>query len=352
MSQRLYAAVMAGALFMVLLVAALALPVPYVVYSPGLTVDVLGEQDGQEIIQVSGHQTYRDGGELRMTTVYVTRAGHRVDLGDAVKAWLSPEEAIYPYDAIYAPDETEEESQRESAVQMVSSQDAAIASALRELGYQVSPVIEVLDVGPPAEGKLEVRDVLVEIGDTEITTPQSVVDAVDAAPVGEPLAVQVLRRGKPKTVEVTPTVVDGHKRLGIVVGPGFQFPFDVHVDIPESIGGPSAGLMFSLGIYDTLTPGSLTGGADVAGTGTVTAKGKVGPIGGIQQKIVGARDAGASLFLVPPGNCDEALQAPNGDMRLVKATTMHSALTSVEAWVADHDAELPVCTPDTAKASG
>ncbi len=346
MSQRVYAAVVAGVLFVALAIAAFALPVPYVVYSPGITVDVLGERDGKEIIQVSGHQTYRDDGQLRMTTVYVTQPGNGVGLLDAVKAWVSNEEAIYPYDSVYAPEETREDSRRESAVQMVSSQDAAVNTALRELGYETTPVIEVLDVskGLPADGKLKVRDVLTKIGDVAITTPQSVVKAVDAAPAGEPLEFKVLRAGKPTTVTITPKVVDGDKRIGIVPGPGFEFPFDVRVEIPDSIGGPSAGLMFSLAIYDTLTPGSLTDGAEVAGTGTVNPAGKVGAIGGIQQKIVAARNDGAKLFLVPAGNCAEAISAPQGDMRLVKAATMHDALTSLKAWAADHAADLPVCT--------
>ena len=100
-------------------------------------------------------------------------------------------------------------------------------------------------------------------------------------------------------------------RVGIVPGTGFTFPFDVHVNIDPDIGGPSAGLMFSLAIYDTLTPGSLTGDELVAGTGTIPDDGSVGPIGGIQQKIVAARDDGAELFLVPPDNCADALGAPN-----------------------------------------
>ena len=87
-------------------------------------------------------------------------------------------------------------------------------------------------------------------------------------------------------------------------------PFDVSVNINDDIGGPSAGLMFSLAIYDTLTPGSLTGGQVVAGTGTIDDGGQVGPIGGIQQKIAGAREAGAQLFLVPPDNCADAARAP------------------------------------------
>ena len=350
MTERLYAALLAGVLLTGLVVAALVLPLPYVTYQPGLTVDVLGEEGGSEIIQVSGHPVYRDDGQLRMTTVYVTQPGGRVSVFDAMRAWLSDEEAIYPYDAVYGPDETAEDSKTESAVQMVSSQDAATAVALEQLGVDVQPVVEVLNVsaGFPADGKLEVRDVLRKVGTTTITTPQDVVDAVDAAADGAPLVFEITRAGEPKSVSVTPKQVDGRWRIGVTTGPGYTFPFQVDVNIDPNIGGPSAGLMFSLAIYDTLTPGSLTDGATVAGTGTIDSEGKVGPIGGIQQKVVAARDAGAELFLVPADNCAEALGAPNGDMRLVRVATMPDALASIKAWDADPDADLPSCTKDAA----
>lgn len=346
MTQRVNATLTAVVLLFLLFVAAAFLPLPYVTYSPGPTVDVLGKNDGREVIQVSGHQTYRDDGQLRMVTVYVTPAGGKVTLLDALEAWFSPEEAIYPYATQYPDGQTAEESDAESAIEMVSSQDSAIAAALRALDYPVKPVIEVLGVddGFPAKGKLQVRDILVRIGETTIRSPQDVVDAITGAEPGEPLTFVVKRDGAQVSVAVTPEVVDGALRVGIRPGMGFDFPFRVHVDINQNIGGPSAGLMFSLGIYDTLTPGSLTDGATVAGTGTITAKGKVGPIGGIQQKIVAARDDGAGLFLVPAANCKEALGAPNGDMRLAKVTTMTDALSSVEAWASDHDATLPTCT--------
>ena len=98
-------------------------------------------------------------------------------------------------------------------------------------------------------------------------------------------------------------------------------------------------------VYDTLTPGSLTGGTDIAGTGTITGKGRVGPIGGIQQKIVAAADAGAKLFLVPPDNCDDALHADvkKDEIRLVKATTMHSDVESLKNYARDKSADLPSC---------
>jgi PDZ domain-containing protein len=350
MSQRLYAALLAVPLLFGLVVAAVMLPLPYVTFAPGITVDVLGEEDGEEIIQVEGARTYHTDGQLRMTTVYVTQPGGRVTLFEAMDAWLSDEQAIYPYDAVYGPDETAEDSRAESAVQMVTSQDAATAVALKELGYDVETVTRVLDVreGLPAEGKLEVHDILLRVGDRKIASAQDVVDAVEQAPEGEPIEFVFKRDGKRMTTEITPEMVDGKPRVGITPGPSYDFPFDVTVNIEPGIGGPSAGLMFSLGIYDTLTPGSLTGGEIVAGTGTIDAEGKVGPIGGIQQKVVAARDAGAELFLVPADNCAAALGAPNGDVTLVRADTMPEALDAVQAWTADHDADLPTCTADAA----
>ncbi len=350
MMQRMYATLLALALFITLIVAALVLPLPYVTYSPGLTVDVLGKDGDQEIIQVSGHQAYRDSGQLRMTTVYVTRPGNRISLFTALLAWLNPEDAIYPYDAVYGPDQTPEESETESAVQMVSSQDAATAAALTELGEKVTPVVEVLNVakGKPADGELKVRDILLKVDDTTITQPQDVVDAVNGAPEGEPIEFVVRRGSRTLTVPVTPTMVDGEPRVGITTGVGYSFPFQVSVNIDDNIGGPSAGLMFSLGIFDTLTPGSLTDGETVAGTGTITPDGQVGPIGGIQQKIVAARDAGAKLFMVPPDNCAAALGAPRGDMVLVRADTMHDAVTAIDDWTSDPNADLPACSKDAA----
>ncbi|NYG55270.1 YlbL family protein [Nocardioides perillae] len=347
-SQRTVAGLVAVPLLLVLWLAAALLPVPFVTYEPGLTLDVLASDDGRERIQVQGARTYRTDGELRMTTVYVTQPRARVNLFSAMGAWLDDERAVYPYDAVYDEDETAEETRRESSVQMVSSQDAATAAALRELGYDVTPVVEVLNVteGLPAEGRLQVRDVIEAVDGQEISSAEQVGQVVRAAGAGTPVEFEVRRDGRERTVTVEPEATEDGPLVGILPGPGYRFPFQVDVEVPDSIGGPSAGLMFSLAIYDTLTPGSLTGGRVVAGTGTVDAQGDVGPIGGIAQKIPAARDAGAGLFLVPPDNCAEALRAPRGDVRLVRAETMHDARLAIEAWVEDPDAELPACTEE------
>ncbi|PVG83153.1 signaling protein [Nocardioides gansuensis] len=353
MSQRTLSGLLAAPLLVAMWLFVMLSPLPYVTYRPGPTVDILAEQEGKEIVEVSGHQAYyedgAEGGELRLTTIYVDQPEEDVNLVELMEAWLDDDSAVYPREAVYAPDETDEDKDVESSVQMVSSQDAAIATALKELDYDVEEVVEILHVSKdmPADGKLEVRDVLLRVGDTPIREVQDVVDAVEATRPGQPLPFVVRRDGKELTVEVTPREVDGNPRVGISPGPGFTFPFEVNVDVGDNIGGPSAGLMFSLAIYDTLTPGSLTGGHVVAGSGTIDADGKVGPIGGVQQKIAGAEQAQSELFLMAADNCADAAGVDPGDMLLVSVTTMHEAREAIETWVDDPDATLPTCEDET-----
>ncbi len=345
MNQRLIAAVVAAPLVLALVIAAAVMKLPFVTYAPGSTFNVLGTNDGSEIIQVDGHQVYRDDGQLRMTTVLVSVPQQRKNLFEVLAAWADPDDAVYPYDAIYDQQQTPQESNIEGQVEMTSSQDTASAVALAEMGVDVPAQLQVayVDKGTPAEGELKAGDVIRRADDTPIVTGQDLVDVIQAAPAGEPVRFVVARGGERREVSVKPETVDGEQRVGIRLGVGFDLPYQIDVNIDPAIGGPSAGLMFSLAIYDTLTKGSLTGGDSIAGTGTIDPTGAVGPIGGIAQKIAGARAAGAQLFLVPPENCADALGADAGDMRLVRADTMHDARTAIEAWTVDQDATLPSC---------
>lgn len=350
MSRRTLASVLVACLLLLLGGTALLLPVPYVTMSPGPTVNVLGKTDGKTIIDVTGHRTYATKGDLRLTTVSVTNPSRHVGLGETLQAWFDKTRAVYPRDVIYPPDQSAQDVEQQSSVEMVSSQDTAIAAALTELGYQLPLEIEVLAVtkGSPASGELKTRDRIESINGVEIRTAKQVSQAVQKTGVGESATFVVRRGGETRTVALkAEAAADDPKRavVGVQIGTGYDFPFDVSVRLSDDIGGPSAGLIFSLGVYDTLTPGSLTGGTDIAGTGTIDEDGHVGPIGGIQQKIVAARSAGAKIFLVPPGNCGSALDADvrKDDIELVKAPTMHSAVESLKAYAADKGADLPAC---------
>lgn len=350
MSRRTSSSLVASVLLAVLFYVAATTPVPYVTMSPGPTVDVLAETRGEEIVQIDGAERYDTDGTLQLTTIRLTGPQQEVSIGEALTAWFDSSRAVYPREAFYAPEDSEEDVETESAVQMVSSKDTAVAVALTELDYELDKVTEVLAVtkGSPAEGSLETGDQILSVNGREIANATDVSRLVRRTPKGG-TATFVVRRGREELtlrVEPEPSEDDPDIPLvGIIVGPSYDFPFDVEVNIDENIGGPSAGLIFSLAVYDTLTPGSLTGGAAVAGTGTIDEVGRVGPIGGIQQKIVAAADSGADLFLVPPGNCEAALALglDEEEMRLVKARTMSSAVASLESYADDPSVDLPRC---------
>lgn len=354
MSQRLVAAFIAVPATLALLVYAWLVPVPYATYQPGLTVDVLAsdpDQGGAEIIQVDGHETYPDDGELRMTTVRVSQAADPGQTGGMnilglLGTWFDGDNAVYPYGIIHAPDETAESNREQGQLEMASSQDAAVEVAMAEAGIDVPQKIAIVDVTPdlPADGVLQVDDIVTTVAGKKVDSADRLVELISGSPAGEPLSIGIIRAGRAQTVEVTPVERDGVSKIGIVPDIAeYEFPFDVAININPAIGGPSAGLIFSLAVYDTLTPGSLTGGRNIAGTGEIYPEGTVAPIGGIQQKIAGARGDGAELFLVPVDNCADALEADNGDMRLMMATTMHDVRVALEAYAADPGADLPSC---------
>ena len=351
MSRHTLATLVAAGLVLVLGVTVAAVSVPYVRQSPGPTVDVLGTRKGEPVVEVEGRRTFPTEGSLSLTTVLVTQPRRAFNVLGALGGWFDGDTAVLPYEALYPEDTTAEDEQAESAAQMVSSQDTAVAAALTEIGYDLPTYAEVTGVSPdsPSEGELEPRDRILSIDGQRVTRVQQVFRAVDRVEPGDTLTGEVRRAGRTRSFEVTTKAAkDDPDRamLGILVGTGYVFPFDVRIGISDTIGGPSAGLIFSLAVYDTLTEGSLTGGRAVAGTGTIAADGSVGPIGGIQQKIYGAEATGADLFLVPPDNCGEALgtDLDDRDIRLVRAETMSSAVEALETYRDDPDAELPRCT--------
>jgi PDZ domain-containing protein len=345
MSQRLIAACIAAPLVLILGGIALVVPLPYASYSPGPTYDILGKDaDEAEVIQVDGHDAYYDDGQIRFTTVVASSYGQKLSLGEALSRWLDPDKAILPYDVVHPPDTTQADEKAEGAVQMTTSQDVAKAVALTELGYEVPTAVQVamVDEKGPAKDKLLVRDVFKEVDGEPVTDADQIVEAVRKHDDGSLVEFRIVREQRELTVRLKPEEIDGKPRVGVTLGLGYEFPFAINLRVDPTVGGPSAGLMFSLAIYDTLTPGSLTGGATVAGTGELAGDGKVGPIGGIEQKIAGAQAAGAKLFFVPKDNCSD-VKGLDPDLRLVKATTMHEARLALETWVDDPDAALPTC---------
>jgi PDZ domain-containing protein len=348
MTRRSATLAVAGALLVALIAVASLLPVPYVVYSPGPVEDTLGEWEGEPVIEIAGAETYPTEGILDLTTVGVTPADRKLDLFSALRAWVDNDRAVVPRGLVYPEDITAEESREANAQLLERSQETAKVAALRKTGHEVPETVVVDSVleGAPADGVLKPGDVVVSVDGTVIETPQDVVDAVRAHSPGESVEFVLRRDGRDltETIRTEAAEDDGRAIVGFSPAVGYEFPIEVDVNIDERIGGPSAGMIFALAIYDTLTPGALLDGMHIAGTGEISAAGEVGPIGGIQQKIAAAAEDGATLFLAPTDNCDEAVHSNNGGMRVVPIATLDDAIAAVEAAVAGEDGALPACT--------
>jgi len=305
--------------------------VPYVAIGPGPTYDTLGDAGGAPVIEISGQQTYQTSGELRMTTVSLN---DEITLFGALGLWASGRYALAPREEYFKPGESDEQVQQENVKEFQDSQSNAEVAALRHLGYPIKVLAQEIVSGSPADKVLAAGDRLLEVNGKQITQEDDVRTAVAGTKPGQTISITFQHgtdapRTAPLTLAANPDPSQTQGFMGLQPIDRSDVPFDVKVSL-QDVGGPSAGLMFALAIVDRLTPDDLANNTHVAGTGEIDEKGNVGPIGGISFKVVGAREAGATVFLTPAQNCAEAAAAAPSGLKLVKVTNLDSALTALE----------------------
>lgn len=309
--------VLLGAVLVALLTwQSLTMDVAYVVFSPGPTEDVLGSEeiDGVEHQMISADTEYPSEGQLRLTTVRVRQS---VTLVQALHYWVSNKYAIVPRDLVYPPGESKEDIAEEQEADWAESQSNAEQAALGYLGEPA--VIEVV----ADSGGLVAGDVVTAVDGTAVTSLQDLADYAESE-----TTVTVTRAGAP--VEV-PGVTLGEAELQST----HDDPYGIEIDTEAlDIGGPSAGLIFALGIVDRVTEGDLTDGKVIAGTGEIDPEGNVGGIGGIQQKVTASVELGAEVFLAPASNCSDAVTVPHEDMTIVRVETLADAVSALESLAA------------------
>ncbi|WP_205876814.1 YlbL family protein [Mycobacterium camsae] len=314
--------------------------VPFVSLGPGPTFDTLGEVDGKQVVQIEGTQTHPTTGHLNMTTV-----SQRDDLtlGEALSLWISGQEQLVPRDLIYPPGKSRDEVDQANNADFKTSEDSAQYAALGYLKYpEAVTVASVTDPGPSA-GKLKAGDAIDAVDRTPVANVEQFTSLLKNTKPGQVVTIDYRRKNEPAGIaEITlGTNKDrDYGFMGVAVLDAPWAPFTVDFNL-ANIGGPSAGLMFSLAVVDKLTTGDLAGSTFVAGTGTITVDGKVGPIGGITHKMAAARAAGASVFLVPAKNCYEAMSDIPSGLKLVKVETLSSAVDALHAMTSG--AATPSC---------
>ncbi|MGZ5366619.1 MAG: YlbL family protein [Aeromicrobium sp.] len=349
MSRRYTTMVVAALSIVVLTCVAFLIPVPYVTMKPGPAFNTLGKFEGKPMFSFGEDvKTYPTSGSLDFTTVSVTRADTHVPLSEAIRSYFDKNTAVVPKSLVYPDQQSAKDSTTQSAAQLAGSKDTSRAAALKAAGYTVTSVPAVQSVlkDGAAADKLIAGDVIKEIDGVKSFNAEGVAITIAGHKPGDTVELTVSRDGKPKTVSIVTKADAKDKskaRIGISLGDKFEFPIEIRNNVGSEIGGPSAGTMFALAIYDRLTPGALTGGKRIAGTGEITGDGIVQPIGGIRQKMAGAAADNTKIFLVPTANCAEAAKGDDFGMTLVRVTTLGSAISALEKLSNDPKAKVPSC---------
>jgi PDZ domain-containing protein len=302
--------------------------VPYVSLGPGPTFDTLGEVDGKQVVDIKGTQTHPTTGHLDMTTV---SQRDDLSLAEALTLWLSGQEQLMPRDLVYPPGQSREAVDKANDADFKESEHNAEFAALGFLKYPRAVTVVVVSDPGPSVGKLQAGDSIQAVNGTPVTNVDQFTSLLKSTKPGQSVALDFRRKNAPPGVaqiKLGKHPDRGYGFVGVSVTDAPWAPFAVDFNL-ANVGGPSAGLMFSLAVVDKLTTGNLAGSKFVAGTGTIQADGSVGRIGGIVHKMAAARDAGATVFLVPAENCYEASSDKLAGLQLVKVENLGGAVNAL-----------------------
>jgi PDZ domain-containing protein len=333
MSRRAVTLLVAAAGVLIALAVAALAPVPYVALTPGPTLNTLSTLNGKPMISVSGHPTYPTTGNLNMVTVsFIGGPDSGFNVFAALRSWLDPSDAVVPEQEIFTPGQTPQQVATQDTEEMANSQQTATAAALCQLkiSFKTVDTVQSTIKGMPAAGVLRAGDVISAVGGTPVTCAADASTLIRARKPGAPVELTIVRDGHSQDVRLDTANVQGVPEVGVQVVESFVFPFNVSITVGD-IGGPSAGMMFALGIIDKITRADLTGGRFIAGTGEIEVNGTVDPIGGIQQKMVGARQAGATVFLTPAANCPGTAGSVPAGLRVIKVYSLAGAIADLNA---------------------
>lgn len=322
--------------FYLLTIATLLAPIPFVFFKPGVPDNVAGK-----IISIKDAKTYPINGKLFITSILVTNPDSPVFGAETLVNWAIGPHVVLPKESVYPPIQPAKKIERDSRNEMESSKVTATAAALRYLGYDFDEVYYVSDIRDYSDAikKLKIGDVITEIDGKKINQIEEIRTSYANKSIGDPLLITVERKDKNgKVASVTTRVIlvenldieeKERPAIGILVGTSARFPIDVDFNLP-GVGGPSAGLIFAVGIVEKLTEEDLVRGRKIAGTGTISASGKVGGIGGIEEKMVGASRIGATIFIAPRENCPDIEHVPNG-LKVIPVSTLSEAIEALRA---------------------
>ena len=331
--------------FFTLAIATLAAPIPYVFFKPGVPDNVTSG-----LIEINDVKSYKANGKLYITSILVTNPDSPVFGAETLYNWAVGPHVVLPRQVVYPPAVEGKTITRDSRAEMAGSKLTATAAALSYLGYQFQEIYFVSQVRnySDAKGKLEPGDRILIVDGDPIKEIEEIRTAYSERKVGDVIEIQVEREvdGQSRTFIERVRLVSNQEpgadperpAIGILVGTTAKFPVDIDFNI-RGVGGPSAGLIFAVGIVERMTPEDLLRGRKIAGTGSITPNGRVGAIGGIEEKMIGASRKGASIFLAPRDNCPDIKHIPKG-LKVIPVSTLSEAIAALRA---PDDFRFPTC---------
>jgi PDZ domain-containing protein len=300
--------------------------------SPGTPQNILGDA-----ISISGAETFPTKGKLSVTSVMVTNPDSYLTGFDILYGWIASDQAVLPRAEIYPENQTAEQSNQQGAADMQESQVNATSAALSLLGYKSESKLIINTVNPNSNAfkQLLTGDQIISVDQKVLTSATQITDYLDSKKAGDVVKVKVIRSSSGSTpIEVSVKLSkrdDGSAYIGVNIETKHNFPVNVKIKLDET-GGPSGGLIFALGIVEKLQSEDLIRGRNIAGTGTITDTGDVGPIGGITEKIIGAKKAGVSIFIAPIDNCSDITHPELlKGIKVVPVATLSEALAVLRA---------------------
>lgn len=335
-------------LALLLFITALAIPLPYVIIEPGEPQNILGKVEkgsSKRLIEITGAKIFPTTGKLNLTSIYVSSPEAKIFGFDVVTAWVDGERSVQPREVFFPKGVSGKEVDQQNALDMRQSQEHAKVSALNYLGYKTPEkiVISAITKESPNNETLKNGDEIIKLNGVQLASAADFKKQLAAISVAktssDKMQLTILRKSEEKAFTVsTYKLSTKQKVLGLMVESKYKYPFTIKISLKD-VGGPSAGLMFSLGIIEKLRSENLTRGRNISGTGTIDAFGNIGPIGGIEEKLIGAARAGSKLFLAPALNCDDIHHIPKG-LQVVAVETLVEAVAALK----NQDLEsLPAC---------
>lgn len=332
--------------FFLLTIVTLAAPIPYVFFKPGVPDNVTGKLISIE----SGADSYEVNGKLFITSILVTNPYSPVFGAETIYNWAIGPHVVLPRETVYPPAVEGEVIERDSRAEMSGSKVTATAAALTYLGYRFEKVYIVSRIRDysKAKSKLEPGDRILSVDGMRIGDIEEIRTAYSDRKIGDVIEIEVERLVDKKETRVRelielvanqePGADPTRPAIGILVGTTAKFPVEVDFNI-RGVGGPSAGLVFAIGVIEKMTAEDLLRGRKIAGTGTISADGVVGAIGGIEEKMIGASRIGATIFLAPRENCPDIKHVPKG-LKVIPVSTLSEAIAALRA---PDDFRFPTC---------